>query len=195
MLYFGDSRAVLGANCAAQLPPRLVPFPLLFQRGISASTQRQAGCVGCRIPPEQGMQGSGSAGVGPLPASELGGTKPCKVSWEITPEPLPKAKREFVFVSPSPSSNDQQGCLDIWEHFQTFSYAFHMFLSFPSSGTARSGSLVSLCSEENSKKCTGVAQFLAPQLTDTLPFIIISDIKEIELYISIYNSGDFLFFN
>lgn len=40
-------------------------------------------------------------------------------------------------------------------------------------------------SEENSKKCTRVAQLLAPQLTDTLPFIIISDIKEIELYIDI----------
>lgn len=38
---FGNPRAALGCNCAAQLPPRLVHFPLLFQRGSCASTQIQ----------------------------------------------------------------------------------------------------------------------------------------------------------
>lgn len=123
---FGNPRAALGCNCAAQLPPRLVHFPLLFQRGSCASTQIQPWSVEWRISAGGNNGVWISRGVKPLPAWKnqilQGSYTTASVQSQETTLPCEHNPLQQWLVR-----------LSIWEYFQTFSDAFHVFLYSPSS--------------------------------------------------------------
>lgn len=144
MLYFGNSRAVLGYNCAVQLPPHLVHLPLLSQRGSSASTQIQPWCVECRISPEEGRVGSGyPEGVEPPYLRNLEEPNPARSPDKLHHSLCPRPEDNFyLWTQPPPAMTSKTEYLGVFSHF--FRWVFPTCISHVlvfsqlSSGTVRS---------------------------------------------------------
>lgn len=134
MLYFGNSRAVLGYNCTAQLPPHLVDFPLLFQREVLPAQTPSHGVWSAGFLQRREQWDLDIQRVWNLSLpQELGGTQSFKVSWQVT---TPKTKKQLLRTQPLPAMTNKTVWISesIFGLFQmVFPYMHFTFLYFPSS--------------------------------------------------------------